>query len=116
MAGCGPLTILCWPFPQSGVQGVAAAPPLVVAAVDFDRDADGDDDTPEDVLNRSIVETATAVARANGAALTFVHAWQAPAEGLLQRAAPHYNSGDEKIRISEDTSELYDACGAAAAK
>lgn len=82
------------PFPESEAKEATAPTPLVVAAVDFDRDAEGDGDTPEDVLNRSIIETATAVAQANGAALTFVHAWQAPAEGLLQRAAPGVSSSD----------------------
>lgn len=82
------------PFPEEDAGKVSAPVPLVVAAVDFDRDAEGEGDTPEYVLNRSIIQTATAVARAKGAALTLVHAWQAPAEGLLQRAAPGVSSGD----------------------
>ncbi|MEO0961409.1 MAG: universal stress protein [Pseudomonadota bacterium] len=69
-----------------------AATPLVVAAVDFDRDADAVGDASQDALNSSIVEAAISIAQASSAALTFVHTWQAPAEGLLQRAAPGVSS------------------------
>ncbi len=71
-----------------------SATPLVVAAVDFDRDADATGDTSQDALNGSIVAAAVSIAHASGAGLIFVHAWQAPAEGLLQRAAPGVSSSE----------------------
>lgn len=61
----------------------------VVASVDVDpTTADGE---TGDGLNRRILETAAAIARIDGAALHLVHAWEAPAEGLVRRWA-----GDEK--------------------
>ena len=89
------------PFPEGAAARTSSGTPVVVAAVDFDRDAEGADDTPEDILNRSIIETAIAVAKAHGAALTLVHAWQAPAEGLLQRAAPGVTSSQLEHYIKE---------------
>jgi len=80
------------PFPEHGAAGTGDGTPLVVAAVDFDRDAQETGDGPQDVLNDSIIETALSVAQASGASMTLVHAWQAPAEGLLQRAAPGVSS------------------------
>lgn len=82
------------PFPEAGGGQKPSATPLVVAAVDFDRDADATGDTSQDALNGSIVEAATSIAHASGSALIFVHAWQAPAEGLLQRAAPGVSSSE----------------------
>lgn len=81
-------------FPDGVQSSPPTATPLVVAAVDFDRDADSAGDRSQDELNRSIVEAAASVAHVNGAALMFVHAWQAPAEGLLQRAAPGVSSSE----------------------
>lgn len=64
--------------------------PLVIAAVDFDLDADDDASavSSEEALNQHIVGAALEIARVHGAGLTLIHAWEAPAEGLLQRAAP----------------------------
>lgn len=80
------------PFPEPGAAGAGDGSPLVVAAVDFDRDAQETGDGPQERLNNSIVETAISVAGACGASLMLVHAWQAPAEGLLLRAAPGVSS------------------------
>jgi nucleotide-binding universal stress UspA family protein len=89
------------PFPDGDAAQALSGTPVVVAAVDFDRDAEGAGDTPEDILNRSIIETAIAVAKAHGAGLTLVHAWQAPAEGLLQRAAPGVTSSQLEQYVKE---------------
>ncbi|MEQ8604170.1 MAG: universal stress protein [Marivibrio sp.] len=72
-------------------QGAAGAgEPLRVVAAAVDVEAAGDKDAAErmDGLNRRIVETAAAVAAADGATLHLIHAWEAPAEGLVRRFAP----------------------------
>lgn len=89
------------PFSDDGKRQKPVATPLVVAAVDFDRDADATGDTSQDALNGSIVEAAVSIAHASGAALMFVHAWQAPAEGLLHRAAPGVSAGELAQYIRE---------------
>ena len=63
-----------------------------MAAVDFDAFQTPEDDADEvraqDALNREIMASALGIALAHGAGLVIVHVWQAPAEGLLQRASP----------------------------
>ena len=84
-----------WILRKPAGQGAAQAPertPVVMAAVDFDAFQTPEDDADEvraqDALNREIMASALGIALAHGAGLVIVHVWQAPAEGLLQRASP----------------------------
>ena len=67
-------------------EGLEAGADEVLAAVDFGPDAEGSESSY--ALNTRILETACGMALCFGARLRLVHVWQAPAEGLLQRAAP----------------------------
>jgi len=78
--------------------------PLRVVAAAVDVEAAGDTEAAErmDGLNHRIVETAAAIAAADGARLHLIHAWEAPAEGLVRRFAPQdvdviaYSEGVER--------------------
>lgn len=69
-----------------------ARTPVVLAAVDFDAFQSPEDDADEvraqAALNQAIMASALGIAIAHGAGVVIVHVWQAPAEGLLQRASP----------------------------
>ncbi len=58
----------------------------ILAAVDFDQESEGEG--TEAALNTRILETVLRLADSFEADVRLVHVWQAPAEGLLQRAAP----------------------------
>ncbi len=60
---------------------------VVAAAVDVEVAGDREAVARMAGLNARIVETAAAVAAVDGAALHLIHAWEAPAEGLVRRFA-----------------------------
>ncbi|MGF1457106.1 MAG: universal stress protein [Alphaproteobacteria bacterium] len=59
----------------------------ILAAVDVDAALTDEPDTQQ-ALNRSIVETAAAMAAVDGATIRLLHVWDAPSEGLIRLWSP----------------------------
>lgn len=67
----------------------------IIAAVDLD---DEDDPAIQDGLNRTIVQTALAIADRENATVHVTHVWEAPAEDMIRRWT---DSDDEVFRYSQ---------------
>jgi|GEM_PF-2113530 len=95
------------PVPVLITRAVTDAPetPQVFAAVDLDTFGEGNEETggtfSEAALNEEILAAAIRLCRAYDASLVLIHSWQAPAEGLLQRAAPGVSDGQLRQYVKD---------------